>query len=194
MVYTYIHIYILLHILTIISLIINHSQLPIRVIVYFPDQSSRQFSFQGATREQPSAGETSTKVWINVYIDDFQHCRFVPSFNKCGFAKLLRFSVDYSDLVSDGFVFIFSFFSPLTSLHFCLVYITYCKQMFDDWSETLHHNVFGLACWFFENVYNALYFQQVCLCGVCMRMRNNVHSILNNLYSSKTQRELSLRM
>lgn len=30
---------------------------------YFPDQSSRQLSFQGATWEQSSTRETKTKVW-----------------------------------------------------------------------------------------------------------------------------------
>jgi len=83
---------------------------------YFPDQSSQQLSFQGATREQPSARETETKVWT--YLPWwFQHCCFAPIFN-CVVLRSLLF-------------FFFSGFSNwcVHGFHSCLIY--YVRQMFN---------------------------------------------------------------
>jgi len=72
---------------------------------YFPDQSSQQLSFQGATREQPSTRETETKVWT--YLPWwFQHCCFAPIFNCVVLRSLLFFFQWIFKLVCPWFSFL----------------------------------------------------------------------------------------
>lgn len=94
---------------------------------YFPDQSSRQLSFQGATWKQPSARETETKVWICLPWW-FQHCCFAPIFN-CVVCRLLFYSFFFSGLFQIGvsMVFILAWFimygkcSITGAKHFCIL-------------------------------------------------------------------------